>query len=200
MVSNEWACQVTESNVNTIWSARTLSAVENTPYGKLWIVKWSFAIIRRRSFLLLTTQMFLKSDFNLQPPYSPKVNKHVRDARHRTTAPNVAQITLGSYCVVDASAEVGHAFGHKQLSTTEKSRRSRRRHWRSEMTSAGQCHYARILYSKIQILLILILITTPTSGSMNFGFKIINNILMLPKFIKPGFKRVNCIRQDNMVR
>jgi len=33
--------------------------------------------------------------------------------------------------------------------------------------------------------------TTPTSGSMNFGFKIINNILMLPKFIKPGFKHVN---------
>jgi len=26
---------------------------------------------------------------------------------------------------------------------------------------------------------------------MNFGFKIINNILMLPKFIKPGFKHVN---------
>jgi len=35
---------------------------------------------------------------------------------------------------------------------------------------------------------------------MNFGFKIIDNILMLPKFIKPGFKRVNYIRQDNMVR
>ena len=34
---------------------------------------------------------------------------------------------------------------------------------------------------------------------MNFGFKIINNILMLPKFIKPGFKCVKCIRQDNMV-
>jgi len=26
--------------------------------------------------------------------------------------------------------------------------------------------------------------TTPTSGSTNFGFKIIDNILMLPEFIK----------------
>jgi len=32
---------------------------------------------------------------------------------------------------------------------------------------------------------------------MNFGFKIINNILLLPKFIKPGFKSVNCIRQED---
>jgi len=36
---------------------------------------------------------------------------------------------------------------------------------------------------------------------MNFGFKIINNILMLPKFIKPRFKHINCIRQqNNMIR
>jgi len=38
----------------------------------------------------------------------------------------------------------------KKSEVTSRSRRRRRRRRRSEMTSAGECLYARILYSKIK--------------------------------------------------
>jgi len=72
---------------------------------------------------------------------------------------------------------------------------SRRR--RSEMTSAWRMplrlHF--IFQNKIQIIKQSI-IAAPTSGSKNFGFEIINKILMLPEFIKPRFKHVNCIKNN----